>query len=143
MTEGHSGNVFYVLWFLCGVAVLFMYLTVDFASTRHASEIIQQRSEEGVLPSVHVLLDWSNSIQTCRLTRVSQVEDSVCRRSVGRLLGDGGHRMCHGRRNSSCNGLLPLVQNCGGGCGSTLSTQCFSTVNKKEQKLKLLLSLVN
>lgn len=117
-----------------GLHSLAVYLPIDFTASRHASEIIQQRCEEGVLASVDVWFYWSDPVQTGRLTRMGQVKDAVCWGSVRGLCGNGGHHMRHGRGGRRCGGKRSRIQRGKIGLRSNCRTQKFCTVGEQEDR---------
>lgn len=88
------------------------HLAVDFAPSRHASEVIQQRCEERVLPSVHACCCGPDALQTGRLTCVRQIEDAVGRGAIRRLVWDLGHCVGNSSRDCSQRGHLSLIRLC-------------------------------
>lgn len=122
--------------FLINMHFFQIYLAVDFASSRHASEIVQQRREEGVLSTVHVWFCRSDTIQTGRLTSMWHVEDTVCWGTVGRLMWDGGHSVGDWRRGRSQGGLLSLIRLCECRRGRVLGSQHSSAVNWQTRRHK-------
>lgn len=63
-----------------------------------------------------------------------QVEDAICRGTVGRLMWDGGH--CRGgrRRGRRQSGLLPLIRLCQYGQDGILGIQNSYTRQTKEKE---------